>query len=182
MSKVYVENPSSSSLREEAIARNLERLAWLMDRAIKVPGTRISVGLDSILGLLPVGGDVVTGCVQTGLVLVALSHYKVPKHVAFRMMANVLIDTAIGAIPLLGDLFDVAFKANTKNLALLQPYRSEKIIDITPAEPGSPPKPSLLHVGGTSWRIILPIALALIVAVALVAIGFVTVVRWLIHH
>ena len=98
--------------RDEGVARNLERLAWLMDRAFRVPGTRVTVGLDSLLGLLPIGGDVLTGLVQTALVLVALVHYKVPRTVAARMMTNVLIDVAVGSIPILGDLFDVAFKAN----------------------------------------------------------------------
>src|SRR5262245_7885118 len=96
--------------RREAMARNLERLAWLMDRAFHIPGTRIRVGIDAILGLLPVGGDVLTGLVQAGLVLVALHHYKVPKIVAARMVANVLLDIVVGAIPLLGDLFDIGFK------------------------------------------------------------------------
>src|SRR5438309_8282766 len=107
MSKVFVGPRPFDSLQREAVARNLERLAWLMDRAFRIPGTRISVGLDALIGLLPIGGDVLTGLVQAGLVLVALSHYKVPKPVAARMMANVLIDIAVGAIPILGDLFDV---------------------------------------------------------------------------
>lgn len=181
MSKVFVEQPSTSSTQEEALARNLERLAWLMDRAIRVPGTRISIGLDAILGLLPIGGDVLTGLVQAGLVLVALSHYKVPKHVAARMMANVLIDIGIGSIPLLGDLFDIAFKANTKNLELLKPYRAQRVIDITPSDTLPPSKPSYFP-RGTPWRYIVPIALVLFAAIILVAIGFVTVVRWLIHQ
>ena len=115
MNKVVIEpRPiDGDAYRREAMARNLERLAWLMDRAFSIPGTRIAVGLDALIGLLPIGGDVLTGLVQTGLVLVALRHYKVPRTVAVRMMANVLIDIIVGAIPLLGDLFDVGFKANT---------------------------------------------------------------------
>jgi len=175
MAKATFTTPPKSGHREEAMARNLERLAWLMDRAITIPGTKITIGLDSILGLLPVGGDVLTGCVQAGLVLVALTHYKVPKHVAMRMMANVLIDTGIGAIPLVGDLFDVAFKANTRNLALLQPYRAAKVIDITPAEARS----AIGKTSGTPWRYVIPIGIALITALVLVAIGFLTVIRWL---
>jgi hypothetical protein len=175
MSKASIKTPPTSSINEEALARNLERLAWLMDRAFKVPGTKISVGLDSILGLLPIGGDVLTGLVQAALVLVALTHYKVPKHVAARMMANVLIDIGIGSIPLIGDLFDIAFKANTKNLALLQPYRGAQVIDITPSdEPHAARKSS-----GTPLRYVIPIAAALLIALVLVAIGFITVIRWL---
>ena len=55
------------------VARNLERVAWLMDRAISVPGTRLSIGLDALLGLVPLGGDLLTGLIQAGLVLVAFT-------------------------------------------------------------------------------------------------------------
>jgi hypothetical protein len=181
MNKVYGPKPTGLDPRQrEALARNLERLAWLMDRAFHVPGTRITMGLDALLGLLPVAGDVLTGLVQAGLVLVALSHYKVPRTVAFRMMANVLIDTAVGAIPLLGDLFDVAFKANSRNIQLLEPYRHRD-----PIEAGHPGTPHSISIDlspiriRTPWRYIIPIAAILLVALVLVLIGFITVVRWL---
>jgi len=104
----------------EAIGRNLEWLAWLMDRSIPIPGTKFKVGLDAVLGLIPGGGDLFTGLIQSGLVLVALKHYRVPKAVAARMAANVLLDIGVGSIPFVGDLFDAGFKANTRNLALLR--------------------------------------------------------------
>ena len=132
MGKVFVEPRPARTLKDEAIARNLERVAWLMDRALTIPGTKISIGLDALLGLLPVGGDAVTGLVQAGLVLIALRHYKVPRSIAARMMANVLLDVAIGAIPILGDLFDVGFKANTRNIKLLEPYGHHTTIDLHP--------------------------------------------------
>src|SRR5580700_2243532 len=100
MPKFVVEPRPSGTFREQAIARNLERVAWLMDRVVTIPGTNISVGLDAVLGLLPIGGDVLTGLVQAGLVLVALRHYKVPRTIAARMMANVLLDVAVGSIPI----------------------------------------------------------------------------------
>jgi hypothetical protein len=165
MVKVIVEPRPARSLKDEAVARNLERIAWLMDRALIIPGTKISVGLDALLGLLPVGGDFLTGLVQVGLVLIALRHYKVPKSVAVRMMANVLLDIAVGSIPLLGDLFDVGFKANTRNVRLLQPYGHPTTIEIQPHK--------------TPWRYIVPIAAVLLLALTLVMIGFITVVRWL---
>jgi hypothetical protein len=166
--------------RREAMAHNLERLAWLMDRAFHIPGTRIRVGLDAILGLLPVGGDVLTGLVQAGLVLVALRYYKVPKIVAGRMAANVLIDIAVGAIPLLGDLFDVGFKANTRNIRLLDDYRQREADVRAVGRPGPTPAPRLeFRPVGMPWRFILPIAAVLLVVLALVLIGFITVVRWL---
>jgi len=177
MSKIFVEPRSRTTPRDEALALNLERLAWLMDRAVGIPGTRIRFGLDALLGLLPVGGDVLTGVVQAALVLVALHHYRVPKSIALRMMGNVVLDIAVGSIPLLGDLFDVAFKANTRNLRLLEPYRVEG------GSGGLPPSFSTrlavdLVRRGTPWRYILPVAAVLIGLLALVIIGFITLVRW----
>jgi hypothetical protein len=164
--------------RREAMARNLERLAWLMDRAFHIPGTRIHVGLDALLGLLPIGGDMLTGLVQAGLVLVALRYYKVPKVVAARMAANVLLDIAVGAIPLLGDLFDIGFKANTRNIQLLEAYRHPDGV----AGGRSGASPMIEHRSiGMPWRFILPIAAVLLLVLALVLIGFITVVRWLFH-
>jgi hypothetical protein len=181
---------TSSSLPSGALARNLERVAWLMDRAIKIPGTRITLGLDALLGLLPVGGDILTGLVQTGLVLVALRHYRVPRAVAARMLGNVLLDIAVGAIPLIGDLFDVVFKANTKNLTLLEPY--QRFHDLS--QPLSEAKrdggrsirtinPGMIDARsrGTPWRYLLPIAAILGVALILMIVGFVTIVRWLLQ-
>lgn len=109
----------SHSAQAEAMARNLERIAWLMDRALPIPGTKLRVGLDALLGLVPGGGDFISGLVQVGVVLTALKHYKVPRAVATQMVANVLLDTLVGSIPVVGDLFDAVFKANTRNLALL---------------------------------------------------------------
>jgi len=168
----------SAHPHDEAVARLLRRVAWLMDQALTVPGTKVSVGLDALLGLLPLGGDVLTGCVQVGIVLVALRHYRVPREVAARMLANVLLDVSVGAIPLLGDLFDVAFKANTRNMRLLEPYMrqagaggaawqdpSSVVIDVTPRK--------------TPWRYILPIGIAVFAVLAFALIGFIAVVRWL---
>jgi len=177
MSKVFVEPRLGKTSREEALAHNLERLAWLMDRAVGIPGTPIRFGLDALLGLLPVGGDVLTGVVQAALVLVALHHYHVPKSIALRMMGNVVLDIAVGSIPLLGDLFDVAFKANTRNLRLLEPYRVQAGGDGLP--PGFPTGLAVdLVRRGTPWRYILPIAAVLLGLLTLVVIGFITLVRW----
>jgi hypothetical protein len=159
-----------------------------MDRAVKVPGTKITIGLDALLGLLPIGGDVLTGFVQAALVLVALKHYRVPKRVAARMVGNVLLDIAVGAIPLLGDLFDVVFKANTANLKLLEPYQANRdgadVIDASGWDGARVRGSTEAHARvarsrGMAWRYLLPIAAVLTIALTLVIIGFVTVVRWL---
>jgi hypothetical protein len=172
-----VNAPLESPPASPSVARNLERIAWLMDRAIKIPGTKITIGLDALLGLFPVGGDLFTGAIQTGIVLVALYHYRVPKVVAVRMMGNVLLDVAVGAIPLLGDLFDVAFKANTRNLTLLDPYRR----DHDPGNVSSPFRDVRIRsrAVGMPWRYLIAIGATLLAALVLVIIGLVTVVRWL---
>jgi hypothetical protein len=143
----------------------LERLAWLMDRAIRIPGTRVRVGLDALLGLLPVGGDVLTGIIQVGIVLFAIAYYKVPRVIAARMAANVLLDTTIGAIPFVGDAFDVVFKANTRNLRLLTHVQEQRLAH-KPVSTAS------------SIFFLVALAAAMLGLLALVAIGFVTVVAW----
>jgi len=147
----------------------LERLAWLMDRAFKIPGTPIRVGLDAIIGLLPVGGDVVTGLVQAAIVVIAMTKYRVPKPVAARMALNVLLDIAVGSIPLVGDVFDVAFKANTRNLQLLTGVAQQRMLNKPVAT-----APSVFYIVG--------IIAAIFGVLALVLIGFVTVIAWLLNR
>jgi len=160
--KPIIEDP-----RRRPDLRGLENVAWLMDRAIRIPGTNVTVGLDALLGLLPVGGDLLTGLVQVGLVLVALFRFQVPRAVAARMAANVLIDVAVGSIPVLGDLFDVAFKANTRNLRLLNEVQQERTRGLPVAA-----KPSL--------GFMILIATGLIALLGLVLVGFITVVSWVV--
>ena len=143
----------------------LERLAWLMDRAIRVPGTPFRVGLDAIIGLFPLGGDVLTGAVQVGIVVVALIHYKVPRAVAARMAANVLLDTAVGAIPIVGDAFDATFKANTRNIRLLSQVQRQR-----QANQRVSTAPSILFLGALIG--------GMLGLLALVVIGLVTVATW----
>lgn len=92
-----------------------------MDTAFPIPGTDRRVGLDSIIGLLPVVGDAISGMISSYLIWEARK-LGVPKLVLGRMMANTAIDTAIGSVPFIGDLFDVAYKANSKNVALLRKH------------------------------------------------------------
>lgn len=95
------------------------RLTHWLDSAIRIPGTRISVGLDALLGLIPGGGDLAGAALSAYLVVIA-SRAGAPASVLTRMVGNVAIDAAVGTIPLLGDLFDIGWKANTRNLRLLE--------------------------------------------------------------
>lgn len=95
--------------------------AQLLDAAIRIPGTRIRVGLDSLLGLIPGVGDMAGGAFGAYLLVIA-ARAGAPPAVLLRMLGNLGVDALFGTIPLLGDLFDVAFKANLRNLALLERY------------------------------------------------------------
>lgn len=105
---------------EEAVAR-IEALARLMDGAFVLPGTNFRLGLDAIIGLVPVAGDVISGLVSSYLIWEA-RQLGASKWLITRMMANTLLDTTLGAIPLVGDAFDVLFRANLKNMALLRAH------------------------------------------------------------
>jgi hypothetical protein len=97
----------------------LDHLATLLDDAFQIPGTRIRYGLDAIIGLIPGLGDIVTGLMSMIIVFVGWQR-GIPKITQARMMMNIVIDTAVGAIPIFGDAFDVAWKANRMNIRLLK--------------------------------------------------------------
>jgi hypothetical protein len=101
----------------------VEHLVFLLDQALGIPGTRWRIGLDGIVGLLlPGGGDALGAVVSAALVLLA-ARQGVPRVVVGRMVFNIAVDALGGAIPVLGDLFDIGWKANTRNLALLERHR-----------------------------------------------------------
>ena len=102
-----------------AIRDELDRYAWLLDECIRIPGTRIRLGLDSVIGLIPGAGDLLTGGAALALVLRA-HHLGAPAPLIRHMLKNVGIDVVVGAIPLLGDVFDVAWRANRRNLFAYQ--------------------------------------------------------------
>jgi hypothetical protein len=103
---------------EESAAR-LDAVARLMDAVLAVPGTNIRLGLDAVIGLVPVAGDVISGLVSSYLIWEA-RRLGAPKWLLARMMANTLLDTTLGAVPILGDAFDILFRANMRNMALLR--------------------------------------------------------------
>jgi hypothetical protein len=97
----------------------LELVTSLLDDAFKIPGTRIRFGLDAIVGLVPGLGDILTGIASFVVVLAAWQR-GLPKVTQTRMLMNIVLDTGLGAVPFLGDVFDVAWKANRRNLTLLK--------------------------------------------------------------
>ena len=104
------------------IARRLARmrkLAWLLDAALRLPGTRFRFGLNGLLGLPPEFGDVLLVLVSLYFVIEAL-RLQVPKRLLGRMLVNIAVEFGLGAVPVLGDLLDMVWKANLRNVALLE--------------------------------------------------------------
>lgn len=107
-------------------AARVRALARLLDSAIRVPGTEIRFGLESIVGLVPGIGDL-AGAAMSGYIVVVSARLGVPPAVLTRMLMNLGVDTLVGTIPLLGDLFDVGFRANTRNAALLDLHLAQPV-------------------------------------------------------
>jgi hypothetical protein len=136
----------------------MEQLAWLMDNCIRIGPW--SIGLDGLIGLIPGIGDV-AGSVVSALIIVGAMQRGTPRSAILRMVLNVGIDSLVGSIPLAGDVFDFAFKANIKNVAI---YRES--------------------VSGTrkplkDWAFIIMVALMLLAVIALPLLALVYVVKLL---
>jgi hypothetical protein len=100
---------------------HLRQLARLLDAAVRIPGTEVRLGFDALLGLIPGAGDIAGGILSAFIILRA-ARLGAPRSVLTRMVMNVVIDTAAGSVPVLGDVFDVGWKSNMRNVALLERY------------------------------------------------------------
>ncbi len=98
--------------------RRLSRLAGLLDDRYRIPGTNVRFGLDAIVGLVPGVGDL-AGAALSGYIVLEGRRLGVPKRVLLKMLKNVAVDAALGAVPVIGDLADIQWKANRKNVHLL---------------------------------------------------------------
>lgn len=108
-------------LTREGTLKRLEWLAWFTDSAIRVPGTSRTFGADGLLSAVPGVGSLAGTGISLYVLAEALRH-RVPARVLARMGLNVAIDTMVGAVPVAGVLFDMAFKANQRNLNLLRDH------------------------------------------------------------
>jgi hypothetical protein len=102
----------------------MQTIAWLLDGTFRVPGTRFRFGFDPIIGLIPAAGDLVSGAVGLYLITRAVQ-FRLPMIVVARMVLNSLLDFVVGAVPVLGDLFDFAFRSNARNMQLFEDYVSD---------------------------------------------------------
>jgi uncharacterized protein DUF4112 len=109
------------SLQDEARLKRIRLLSRLLDEQFRIPGTTYRVGLDGLLGLIPGIGDA-AGALLSAYILYEAIRLGAPSPVLLRMIANIGIDTVGGAIPVVGDIFDMAWKTNKKNAALLHAY------------------------------------------------------------
>ena len=106
--------------REERVAR-LDALATLLDTAFILPGTNVRFGFDALIGLVPGIGDAITTAISLYIVHEA-RQLGAPAHLILRMLANVAVDGFVGAVPLVGDAFDVLWRANRRNVRLLREW------------------------------------------------------------
>ena len=124
------ENGNVRSVEEAGVRETRQRLAWLawlLDSSIPIPGTRFTVGIDALIGLFPFIGDLI-GVLFSSYILSEASRLGAPKSVLMRMSFNIGIEGVVGIVPFAGDLFDAAFKANQRNVKILNDWfdRPEK--------------------------------------------------------
>src|SRR6266581_1312712 len=117
-------NPFGNLTREQRLAR-LDALAKLLDVAFILPGTNIRYGIDGLIGLIPVIGDLITTAISLWLVREARA-LGAPWHITARMLANVAVDGVVGMVPVAGDAFDVMFRANVRNVRMLKRWMDKQ--------------------------------------------------------
>ncbi|QQA41378.1 DUF4112 domain-containing protein [Pelagovum pacificum] len=123
---------------EEELTR-IRRVAWRMDAICYVPGTNLSLGLDNLFGLIPVVGDALSLAPSIWMIHHAHKIGATPGAIAY-MIANLVVDVLIGSVPLIGDLFDIAYNANIRNYRLLEKNlarRAERARVVVPVPPAA---------------------------------------------
>jgi Domain of unknown function (DUF4112) len=105
----------------QSVRARVEALELLLERSFHIPGTKIPFGLDSVIGLVPVLGDLMTA-IMGGYIVWEARNLGMSKWQLIRMTANIGIDTALGAVPLLGDAFDLFWRSNSKNLRIIKKH------------------------------------------------------------
>ncbi|AXK41530.1 DUF4112 domain-containing protein [Erythrobacter aureus] len=104
-----------------SIRKRIEAMEHLLERSMVVPGTNYPIGLDTIIGFVPVVGDIVTAVMGAYIVWEA-KNLGLPRWKLWRMIGNIAIDGAVGAVPVVGDAFDVVYRSNTKNLRIVKKH------------------------------------------------------------
>lgn len=110
--------------RIEEAERRIATVARVLDELVTIPGTRQTIGVDSVVGLIPGVGDIASAAVGAWVILEA-ARFRLPGIVLARMVVNTIVDLAVGAIPLVGDVFDIVFRSNARNLALFRRHATD---------------------------------------------------------
>ncbi len=122
-----VQNKKRLTASERAeILRRIRMLGRMLDQRFSVPTTRIRFGWDEVIGLIPGFGDFLTGALSAYIVYLA-HQLEVPKPLIAKMLVNVAVDVSAGLVPVIGDVLDVAWKANSKNIQLLERHLHKEI-------------------------------------------------------
>ncbi|MEL6911433.1 MAG: DUF4112 domain-containing protein [Cyanobacteria bacterium J06648_1] len=108
--------------------KRIRQLAHLLDTAIAIPGTKIRFGLDPILGLIPGGGDLIAAAISAYMIYLA-ARSGLERSEIIKMVKNVAIETAVGSVPIAGDIFDIYFKANMRNLEILENHLAQDEVE-----------------------------------------------------
>ena len=124
LSKTPIQNSGQAPHPRQPALDRIRTMTHVLDNAIAIPGTDIRFGLDPVLGLLPGGGDAI-GSVMSVYIVAECLRLGLPKATLTRMLSNLFIDTLVGAVPMAGDLFDVGWKANSRNLKLLEAHLND---------------------------------------------------------
>ena len=108
--------------------KRIRKIAKLLDSAIGIPGTKFRIGLDPIIGLIPGGGDLITAGISAYMIFLA-ARFGLKKEEIGKMIGNVAIETFLGTVPLVGDIFDAYFKANIRNLEILEKHLEQSNLE-----------------------------------------------------
>ncbi|MDF5719915.1 MAG: DUF4112 domain-containing protein [Rhizonema sp. PD37] len=109
------------TIQRLATLNRIRKLSRLMDTSIGIPGTRFRFGLDPIIGLLPGGGDLISTAFSAYIIFLA-TRFGLPRQDLTKMIFNVALESVLGTVPLVGDLFDAYYKSNIRNLAILEQH------------------------------------------------------------
>ena len=140
--------------------RHLDQYSKLLDTRFRIPGTNIRFGLDFLIGLVPWAGDLISFLFSAGLIL-TMARHGASGQVLAKMIGNVALDTTVGSIPLLGDVFDLFFKANRRNYHLLEKHYGEG------------------KYQGSIWRVVIPVLIILIALFVFLIWLVFEVVQWI---